>query len=170
MVRQPPQYTLADTLFPSTTLVRSGVARIVIARARPAQRRADFESEAEGIARRGIGAVARTARQPVAETGAAFGAVFGDDPAIIAAHRQPAERQRRRRLDPVRLAARDVEIIAEARRRWVARHEAHRVGRRRRAAVIDDLVRRRALEPGRAYYEFAVEHMLQIGRTSCREK
>src|SRR3546814_3620846 len=99
MVRQPPQYTLADTLFPSTTLVRSGVARIVIARARPAQRRADFESEAEGIARRGIGAVARTARQPVAETGAAFGAVFGDDPAIIAAHRQPAERQRPRRLD-----------------------------------------------------------------------
>src|SRR3546814_19166687 len=75
-----------------------GVARIVIALARPAQRRADFESEAEGIARRGIGAVARTARLPVAETGAACGAVFGDDPAIIAAPRPPAERQRRRHL------------------------------------------------------------------------
>src|SRR3546814_3429324 len=56
-----------------------GVSRIVIALARPAQRRADFESEAEGIARRGIGAVARTARQPVAETGAAFGAVRSEE-------------------------------------------------------------------------------------------
>src|SRR3546814_4173482 len=70
-----------------------GVARIVIALARPAQRRADFESEAEGIARRGIGAVARTARQPVAETGAAFGAVFGDDPAIIRSEEHTSELQ-----------------------------------------------------------------------------
>src|SRR5699024_8748903 len=67
-----------------------GVGGIVEALARPPQRGAKVQTEGEGVANRGVGAVARTARQPLAEIGR--GTVLGDDPAIIAVERQPTER------------------------------------------------------------------------------